>query len=177
MHWITCVNGVLRSWCAINLVSGCPKMLRVSVRCVESEPKLTLSLTIAGSLRHLQRPKEEALEKTLRRLSLTAAKGNQKRKRYGADAVPVGTPVVRLLERESGKEVLGDVLNERAWLDGAELVMEEEKYKVILNPPVADKLHVSGHVMTGCPVVPQVCVVHSDHTFKLYCISALKIAG
>ena len=155
MHWVR-ARSALKSWFAIAPLTASRKMLHVSVRCVENEPKLTLTLTIAGSTRHLQRPKEESLEKTLKRLSLTASKGSQRGK--GVNSAPKATPVVKLLERENGREVLGELPNERAWLDGAELLLGEDKYQVILNPPVANKLSVLGHVMTGCPVVPQVSV-------------------
>lgn len=132
------------------------RKLVASVTAVDGEDTLTLDLWLVGRNHKMLRPQNEPLERTLRRVALTAIKRKGKRGRdsKGEGAIPE-TPVVRLLsERE---EVPGTTLNGEAWREGHELVVGEERFLVLVNRPAVKSLAASPCAMAGgYPIVPQV---------------------
>ena len=122
--------------------------LVASVTAVDGEDTLTLDLSLAGRNHKMLRPQNEPLERTLRRVGLTATKrkGRRGRDSKGEGAIP-DVPVVRLLsERE---EVPGTTLNREAWREGVELVVGEERFLVLVNRPAVKSLTTSPCVMAG----------------------------
>ncbi|XP_043833600.1 2',5'-phosphodiesterase 12 [Dromiciops gliroides] len=155
-------------------------MERAVVRCVPSEPKLSLSFAMAdGSHKHMQRDQSEPLGRALSRIATNALKGHAKaaarKGRRGAGAGGAGTagagsggsagtagaepaagpaePLVKLYYRE--EPVGEDVLNVDAWQDGAVLQIGDVKYKVERNPPSVTELQLPRYIMAGFPVCPK----------------------
>ncbi|XP_007500023.2 2',5'-phosphodiesterase 12 [Monodelphis domestica] len=152
------------AWARISARAGTETMERAVVRCVPSEPKLSLSFALAdGSHKHMQRDQSEPLGRALSRIATNALKGHAKaaarKGRRAAGAEPAGTaaspaePVVKLYYRE---EAVGDdVLNVDAWQDGAVLQIGDVKYKVERNPPAVTELQLPRYIMAGFPVCPK----------------------
>ncbi|NWT03423.1 PDE12 phosphodiesterase, partial [Mionectes macconnelli] len=140
-------------------------MERAVVRCVPSEPKLSLRLVLPdGSARHMQRDQAEPLGRALARIATNAAKGHGKagkkskkaRAEEGADGgEAVAAPAVRLFSRE-GAAVAEEVPNAAAWQDGAVLHIGAARYRVERNPPALTELRLPRSLLAGFPVCPKV---------------------
>ncbi|XP_036594439.1 2',5'-phosphodiesterase 12 [Trichosurus vulpecula] len=157
------------AWARISGRAGAEAgMERAVVRCVPSEPKLSLSFALAdGSHKHMQRDQTEPLGRALSRIATNALKGHAKAAaRKGRRAAEPGAgagasagaaapaePLVKLYYRE---EAVGDdVLNADAWQDGAVLQIGDVKYKVERNPPAVTELQLPRYIMAGFPVCPK----------------------
>nr|XP_033781610.1 2',5'-phosphodiesterase 12 [Geotrypetes seraphini] len=139
------------------LANGCSGMERAVVRCVPSESKLSISFSLDGSQKRMQRDQSEQLGRALARIASNALKGQmkakkskQKRTEQAAAAVE---PLVRLCHGD--KVVAPDVINVDAWQDGAVLEVGEVKYLVERNPPTFKDAELPRCVMAGFPVFPK----------------------
>ncbi|CAH6778946.1 2',5'-phosphodiesterase 12 [Phodopus roborovskii] len=161
-------------------------MERAVVRCVPSEPKLSLSFALAdGSHKNMQRDQSEPLGRALSRIATNALKGHAKaaaakkhrkdRARSGGgaacaaagpEAAAAGEPVVKLYYREEA--VADDVLNVDAWQDGAVLQIGDVKYKVERNPPAFTELQLPRYIMAGFPVCPKLSVEFGDAASSVF---------
>ncbi|XP_050996531.1 2',5'-phosphodiesterase 12 [Acomys russatus] len=161
-------------------------MERAVVRCVPSEPKLSLSFALAdGSHKNMQRDQSEPLGRALSRIATNALKGHAKvaaakksRKNRaqssggsacaatGADPAAACEPVVKLYYREEA--VAEDVLNVDAWQDGAVLQIGDVKYKVERNPPAFTELQLPRYIMAGFPVCPKLSLEFGDPASSVF---------
>ncbi|XP_057273690.1 2',5'-phosphodiesterase 12 [Pezoporus wallicus] len=142
-----------------------PAMERAVVRCVPSEPKLTLRLVLPdGSARHMQRDKAEPLGRVLARIAANTAKGNAKAAKKSkkaraagspAEEAPAEAPAVRLFSCD-GEVVAEEVPNAAAWQDGAVLHIGEARYRVERNRPALTELRLPRSLLAGFPVCPKV---------------------
>ncbi|XP_068019801.1 2',5'-phosphodiesterase 12 [Melanerpes formicivorus] len=144
-------------------------MERAVVRCVPSEPKLSLRFVLPdGSARHMQRDQAEPLGRALARIATNAAKGHPKagkknKKARAEDGVageaaavaPAVAPAVRLFSRD-GEEVAEEIPNAEAWQDGAVLQIGEAQYLVERNPPALTELQLPRSLLAGFPACPKV---------------------
>ncbi|XP_003982413.1 2',5'-phosphodiesterase 12 [Felis catus] len=179
----TAVGRHTRAEAATETAAGA--MERAVVRCVPSEPKLSLSFALAdGSHKNMQRDQSEPLGRALSRIATNALKGHAKaaaakksRKNRpnasgGACAGPVSEPaaacepVVKLYYREEA--VAEDVLNVDAWQDGAVLQIGDVKYKVERNPPAFTELQLPRYIMAGFPVCPKLSLEFGDPANSLF---------
>lgn len=140
-------------------------MDRAVVRCVPSEPKLTISFTVAGSSRHMLREQTEELGKVLARISNSVIKALSKGKKSKKSKTEntssdVVEPVVRLYF--NGDLVPEDALNRDAWQDGAVLQVGDAKYKVERNPPTFITAQLPASVLAGFPVCPKLEIEFGD---------------
>ncbi|XP_055468363.1 2',5'-phosphodiesterase 12 [Psammomys obesus] len=162
-------------------------MERAVVRCVPSEPKLSLTFALAdGSHKNMQRDQSEPLGRALRRIATHALKGHAKaaaakksRKNRahssggaacaaaaGPDPAAACEPVVKLYYREEA--VAEDVLNADAWQDGAVLHIGDVKYKVERNPPAFTDLQLPRYIMAGFPVCPKLSLEFGDPASSVF---------
>ncbi|XP_065396885.1 2',5'-phosphodiesterase 12 isoform X4 [Macaca fascicularis] len=161
-------------------------MERAVVRCVPSEPKLSLSFALAdGSHKNMQRDQSEPLGRVLSRIATNALKGHAKaaaakksRKSRpnasggaacsgpGPEPAVACEPVVKLYYREEA--VAEDVLNVDAWQDGAVLQIGDVKYKVERNPPAFTELQLPRYIMAGFPVCPKLSLEFGDPASSLF---------
>ncbi|KAG7318946.1 hypothetical protein KOW79_017420 [Hemibagrus wyckioides] len=146
-------------------------MDRAVVRCVPSEPKLTISFTVAGSYKHMLREQTEELGKVLARISNSIikaqAKGKKSKKNKSQDTCAVvADPVVRLYF--NGNLVAEDALNRDAWQDGAVLQVGDAKYKVERNPPTFTTAQLPASVLAGFPVCPKLEIEFGDMEFCVF---------
>uniref|UniRef100_A0A8D0EEX2 2',5'-phosphodiesterase 12 n=1 Tax=Strix occidentalis caurina TaxID=311401 RepID=A0A8D0EEX2_STROC len=112
-------------------------MERAVVRCVPSEPKLSLRLVLPdGSARHMQRDQAEPLGRALARIATNAAKGRAKAAKKSKKARAEGGPA-------------GEA-------DGAVLQIGEAQYRVERNPPALTELRLPRSLLAGFPVCPKV---------------------
>ncbi|NXJ92032.1 PDE12 phosphodiesterase, partial [Corythaixoides concolor] len=139
-------------------------MERAVVRCVPSEPKLSLRFVLPdGSAKHMQRDQAEPLGRALARIATNAAKGHakaaKKSKKARAEGGPAGeavaAPAVRLFSSD-GEAVAEEVPNAAAWQDGAVLQIGEAQYRVERNPPALTELQLPRSLLAGFPVCPKV---------------------
>ncbi|XP_010197535.2 2',5'-phosphodiesterase 12 [Colius striatus] len=140
-------------------------MERAVVRCVPSEPKLSLQFVLPdGSAKHMQRDQAEPLGRALARIANNAAKGHakaaKKTKKARAEDSAAGeaaavAPAVRLFSRD-GEAVAEEVSNAAAWQDGAVLQIGEAQYRVERNPPALTELQLPRSLLAGFPVCPKV---------------------
>ena len=135
----------------------------VLVRSVELEGSLNLSLELRGKAHRLLRSKQENLEKTLKRISLTAAKSEKgkplKKKKKREESTEEDSSLIEALLYCGEEQVQTDTPNHLAWVEGNVLVIGTKKYTVHLNPPTILALKVPNCLMTGYPIVPQVCEI------------------
>ncbi|NXN10837.1 PDE12 phosphodiesterase, partial [Indicator maculatus] len=156
-------------------------MERAVVRCVPSEPKLSLRFVLPdGSARHMQRDQAEPLGRALARIATNAAKGHakagKKNKKARAEDGLAGeaaavAPAVRLFSRD-GEEVAEEIPNAAAWQDGAVLQIGEAQYRVERNPPALTELQLPRSLLAGFPVCPKVSAEFAapQHClFRWYC--------
>ncbi|MBZ3889224.1 2',5'-phosphodiesterase 12 [Sciurus carolinensis] len=161
-------------------------MERAVVRCVPSEPKLSLSFALAdGSHKNMQRDQSEPLGRALNRIATNALKGHAKaaaakksRKNRpnasggaacavsGSETAAACEPVVKLYYREEA--VAEDVLNVDAWQDGAVLQIGDVKYKVERNPPAFTEFQLPRYIMAGFPVCPKLNLEFGDPSGSLF---------
>ncbi|XP_065701508.1 2',5'-phosphodiesterase 12 [Patagioenas fasciata] len=139
-------------------------MERAVVRCVPSEPKLSLRFVLPdGSAKHMQRDQAEPLGRALARIATNAAKGPtkaaKKSKKARAEGGPAGEaaalPDVRLFSRD-GAAVGAEVPNAAAWQDGSVLHIGDARYRVERNPPALTELQLPRSLLAGFPVCPKV---------------------
>ncbi|XP_053324756.1 2',5'-phosphodiesterase 12 [Spea bombifrons] len=134
------------------LLSRLGGMERAVVRALPSEPKLSISLELAGSLRHLQREQSEPLGRALARIAASATRAPSKKIRRQQQPDP--PPCVRLTYR--GLAVSDEALNGEAWRDGAVLEVGEARYLVQRNPPSCLQLELPSRLLAGFPLCPAV---------------------
>ncbi|GAA6106914.1 2',5'-phosphodiesterase 12 [Tachysurus ichikawai] len=135
----------------------CSTMDRVVVRCVPSEPKLSISFTLAGCYKQMLREQTEQLGKALARISNSLikaqTKGKKCKKTRGENTSTCdGEQVVRLYFK--GDLVSEDTLNRDAWRDSSVLQVGDVKYNVELNPPTFTTAQLPQSVLSGFPVCP-----------------------
>lgn len=145
---------------ALRLLGRAGGMDKAVVRAVPAEAKLSISLTLSGSHRQLQRDQTEPLGRALARISASATK-TKKRKEP-----PAPGPPVRLFY--GGQPVSEAATNAEAWQDGAELLVGNVIYRVERNPPICQELDLPRHVMAGFPVCPCIKLEFSDPDHSLF---------
>ncbi|NXC45036.1 PDE12 phosphodiesterase, partial [Penelope pileata] len=156
-RWLrAALGGLSRAGAARPPMELAEAMERAVVRCVPSEPKLSLQLVLPdGSARHMQRDQAEPLGRALARIATNAAKGRAKKgkkaRAEGAEAPEV--PEVRLFSRD-GRAVAEEVPNAAAWQDGAVLQVGAARYRVERNPPALTELRLPRALLAGFPVCP-----------------------
>ena len=150
----------------------------VLVRYVAAEASLTLTMSVAGKLKNMNRAPDEAVGKVLQRLTLQL-QGGKKKPASKHDYCPVhgrnsgqgesgptapqpqSPPLVRL-ETPGGKLVPEDTPNKEAWRDGCILVLGAERLAVALNLPSVVSLDLTTIPMAGFEIVPLVALEFSD---------------
>ncbi|NWX98001.1 PDE12 phosphodiesterase, partial [Nothoprocta ornata] len=133
---------------------------RAVVRCVPSEPKLSLQFVLPdGSAKHMQRDQAEPLGRALARIATNAAKGRvrkgKKARAAGEAEEAAALPAVHLFSRD-GQAVGAEVPNAAAWQEGAVLHIGEARYRVERNPPALTELRLPRSLLAGFPVCPKV---------------------
>nr|XP_054752609.1 2',5'-phosphodiesterase 12-like [Lytechinus pictus] len=141
------------------------KMGRAYVRCVEGEEHMNISFSYRNKQSSLNRPINEALEKSLTRIQSTLKKHldkeMKKRKKMKLDdsassvLMNVDELDISLVSNENDP-IDVDVLNESAWRDGAVLSVGDIQYEVCRNFPTIQRLHLPSFVLVGCPVFPRI---------------------
>ncbi|KAM8799602.1 2',5'-phosphodiesterase 12 [Eudromia elegans] len=135
-------------------------MERAVVRCVPSEPKLSLQFVLPdGSAKHMQRDQAEPLGRALARIATNAAKGRSgksKKARAGGEAEEAAAPPAVHLFSSDGQAVGAEVPNAAAWQEGAVLHIGEARYRVERNPPALTELRLPRSLLAGFPVCPKV---------------------
>ncbi|XP_060622081.2 2',5'-phosphodiesterase 12 [Anolis sagrei] len=139
-------------------------MERAVVRCVPSEPKLSVSFVLGdGSTRQVQRDQSEPLGRALARIATNAGKGGAKKsKKARAEAEAAGplppapspAPAVRLFGQD-GQAVPEEVPNAEAWQEGAVLQIGEARFRVERNPPALTELQLPRALLAGFPACPR----------------------
>ena len=148
--------------------------LQAVVKSLPDEPNLTITLTVGGRQRNLDRPKTEPLEKPLTRIQKAAAPAQDKRKKQkqNGEAEPAGgiqpssgnnsssgPPFIGLYTGPTVEHPLVDALgttNEDAWQHGRLLRVGDTSYLIELNPPSAERVLTHGTAFIGIPIMPSV---------------------
>ncbi|XP_078065718.1 2',5'-phosphodiesterase 12 [Mustelus asterias] len=148
-------------------VPGPAAMQTAVVRCVPTESKLTISLQLGPSQRHLQREQSESLRTALGRIAHNLLKAQAKVGKGRRAAQPespaqaqASAPPVVLYQGD--EPVPGDTTNAEAWQDGAVLQVGEARYRVERNPPTLTQLRLPGSILAGFPLCPRVELEFGD---------------
>ncbi|XP_030061228.1 2',5'-phosphodiesterase 12 [Microcaecilia unicolor] len=145
---------VISAWLGNGETGACNRMQKAVVRCVPSESKLSISFTLVGSQKHMQRDQSEQLGRVLSRIASNALKGQSKKSKKNRTEQPAAVePLVRLSYGD--KVVAEDVINADAWQDGAVLEVGDVKYLVERNPPTFKDVELPRYIMAGFPVCPK----------------------
>lgn len=131
---------------------------------------MTISLTVGGVQRHLQRPKEELLEKPLARLLANLSAPGKGKKHKGrsqqatdpSSAQPASASVAVLAGLTQPSLDASSVTNEAAWVTGHVLQLGEARLPILRNPPLTAKLDVYGDAFVGIPLVPVPQLLFAD---------------
>ncbi|KAG8549705.1 hypothetical protein GDO81_020057 [Engystomops pustulosus] len=145
---------------ALRLLGRAGGMEKAVVRALPAEAKLSISLTLSGSQRQLQRDQAEPLGRALARISASATKSKKRKE------PPAPGPPVRLYYR--GQPVSEAQTNAEAWQDGAELRVGDAVYRVERNPPMCPELELPRHVMADFPVCPRLRLEFADPDHSLF---------
>uniref|UniRef100_A0A3Q1IJS9 2',5'-phosphodiesterase 12 n=1 Tax=Anabas testudineus TaxID=64144 RepID=A0A3Q1IJS9_ANATE len=147
---LTVVLLVLRRSCRV-----LSRMEPAVVRCLPGEPKLTISFSLDGSHKHMQRDQDEPLGKVLARISNGIVKSQRKGKknRVQQPSEAAELPAVKLYF--DGGEVPDTMLNSEAWQDGAVLQVGHVKYSVRRNAPTFITAELPVSLLAGFPVCPK----------------------
>lgn len=139
--------------------------LALSVRNVAGEDSIRLSANLRGRVHHLLRDKTEPVSKALRRIAIAAAKSaktkkNVRSKQRALATAPEINPIQTQLHVGSatGPTVAQELPNADAWTEGNVLVVDDAQYDIRVNPPTVLSLKLPNFLMTGSPIVPEVCV-------------------
>ena len=128
------------------------------VRSVPEEDHLSLFYVLKGRKHNLHRPKQEALNKTLKRICITAIrpeKVKRSQRRHVQSQVEGNAPIEAHL-RAGTQEIAEDTPTCEAWLDGRTLVGDGVKFNIRVNLPTILSLKMPRFIMTNCPAVPEV---------------------
>lgn len=154
------------------------KMGRAYVRCVAGEENMNISFSYRNKQSSLNRPQNEALEKALARIQCTLKKHLdkevKKRKKMKLDdsASPLNPNEndelnVSLISNDN-TFIDVNVLNEKAWRDGAVLSVGEMQYEVCRNFPSVLRLYLPSFVLVGCPVFPRITTEFVKEEWSTY---------
>lgn len=131
-------------------------MSTVVVQCLPDDDSMTISFTHDGKRRNMKRSKEETLEKSLKRISLSIQNVKKKSKKDKKADMKVDEQVPTVLLCFNN-EVVNEVLtNEQAWKDGSVLMLGDKQLTVEVNPPSVISLSLPGHIMADFPIFPVV---------------------
>lgn len=131
------------------------------------DPNLTITLTVGGKQRNLDRPKSEPLEKPLLRIQKSAAAPPDKKQERQVAATAGAAEAGNSLAAEAlfvglhdGPTLAhplldpGSTANEDAWRQGRLLRVGTTSYLIEVNPPLVEKVETHGTAFVGIPVVP-----------------------
>nr|XP_002119497.1 2',5'-phosphodiesterase 12 [Ciona intestinalis] len=146
------------------------KVLRVSQS--PGTDVVTLSLEINGKNRKLHRPADETLEKTFCRIRATlqsSDKNNKKRKHDETGGSPIEKLEVnvKLLNLDGDKCSLDEKCNE-VWQRASLLEIQEEKYRVVYNPPTATMVKLPPSPLAGMTLYPSLQFDFASHQFSKF---------
>ena len=130
------------------------------VRLIPQDEHLNLSYVLKEKKHNLRRYKQEALSKTLKRISITAVrpeklKRSQRRHMQGQNEHMAPIEVYLLAGTE---RVADDTPNCEAWLEGRVLVVDDAQFTVYVNIPTLLSLRMPRFIMSNCPTVPEVSI-------------------
>lgn len=131
-------------------------MSNVIVRCLPSEDSMTISFIHDGKQRNMQRAKQETLDKSLKRISLSCMQNINKKSKKEKRAEKGDQEVLPVSLWLNNEEVNDALTNEEAWKDGAILRLGDRQLSVEVNPPSVVSLSLPGHIMAGFPIFPVV---------------------
>ena len=138
------------------------------VRLVPEDEHLNLSYVLKGKKHNLRRCKQEALSKTLKRISITAIrpeKVKRSQRRHMQFQNEHMAPIEAYLLAGS-QRVAEDTLNCEAWLEGRILVVDDIQFRVYVNFPTVLSLKMPRFIMSNCPAVPEVSEEQCDSFCK-----------
>jgi len=137
------------------------------VRYKPGEDNMTISLTVGGRQRNLNRPITELLEKPLARLRANLAPEKGKKVKKKAKTQDSAAPVeqagsaqgedlrVELYEDEDATRLIpGSTRNQEAWTRGSVLRLGPQLFELTLNPPTVESLSLQRFAMVGYPLLP-----------------------
>ena len=149
------------------------------VRLMPEDEHLNLSYVLKGKKHKLRRYKQEALNKTLKRISITAVrpeklKRSQRRHMQGQNEhmAPIEAFLLAGTQR-----VADDTPNCEAWLEGRVLVVDDAQFVVCVNVPTLLSLKMPRFIMSNCPAVPEVRILKtssSNNFFNKYPIQGFS---
>ena len=137
--------------------------LALSVHNVASEDSIRLSVNLRGRVHHLLRHKTEPVSKALRRIAIAAAKSVKTKKNVRSKQQRLTAPEICPIEAQlhvgsaTGPAVAEELPNSDAWTEGNVLVVDGVQYDIRVNPPTVLSLQLPNFLMSGSPVVPEVC--------------------
>ena len=128
------------------------------VRLMPEDEHLNLSYVLKGKKHNLRRYKQEALSKTLKRISITAIRPEKLKRseRRHAQCQNEHLVHVEAYLLDGSQRVAEDTPNYEAWLEGRVLVVDDAHFTVYVNIPTLLSLKMPRFIMSNCPVVPEV---------------------
>lgn len=138
----------------------------VSVRCIKSDPVMSITTKINGKPRHYVRKKDDALKNTLKRMYINLTNRNQGKKQlkktlknpstedtgfFYPDDVKIEVQKHCSVEKTACN---GETSNEDAWKESHVLMIGVDEFKIRVNAPAVTTMTLPKHLMVGYPVVP-----------------------
>ncbi|XP_076821644.1 2',5'-phosphodiesterase 12-like isoform X1 [Clavelina lepadiformis] len=156
--------GKLLKWCKID-----PKMARVvKVNVAPDDSIFTIALHNNRNRREFNRPIDEELERTVSRMISTLNPKKKKppkklQKVEGAESVHdevMANPKISLLDAEE-KEISLNCLSIEAWKQTKFLLINDDHYPVLYNPPIISQIKLSSVPLAGMTMYPRLQFRHS----------------
>ena len=127
---------------------------KACVRVQPDEDELKISFYHNGR-RNFNRMKNESLEKTLQRISLKLQpKTKEKKKKVAGEEN--STENIFCCVLDGNIEVCKELTNEKSFVDGRVLRINDNYYDLYVNPPTVTKLVLPTYIMAGFPTIPNV---------------------
>lgn len=149
-------------------------MQKAFVCCKPEDDNITVTLTLAGRQRNLNRPKDEALEKPLARIKASVLPNDKKQKRKKGQQGDVSQAqqelqqqldalTVALYEDEAGtRQIDSSTSNVDAWPSARLLRVGQDLFEILVNPPIVESISLPGFPMVGYPVLPVYSLAFAD---------------
>ncbi|GBF89998.1 hypothetical protein Rsub_02704 [Raphidocelis subcapitata] len=148
------------------------------VRCKPEDDSITISLTLAGRLRNMDRRKDEPLERALARIRANVAPGNDKKQKRQKQAqqqqqqqqqqAPAEALTIALYEDAEGtrrvpaRPIPPSTPNGAAWPAARLLRVGPEVFAVLQNPPTVESLSLPAFPLVGYPLLPVAALAFAD---------------
>ena len=125
------------------------------VQCLPENDFVTITFSYDGKQRDFERKKTDTLQQTLHRIELKLQPKSKKSKK-NAEVENRNIAIIVSLLDINDEVVSGDTINGDSFIEGSILKINDFYYSIRLNPPAVTQFSLSGCIMAGFIIFPEV---------------------